>query len=461
MELIEEVAQAGEPLFLAEQPSDSRYQEDINSLALLPIKTTEGIVGVMLLAWAEPNSLSAATRRLLTVFVDLIGNTLERARILETLEQQVADRTRDLSVLYQVTSVVSAHRDLGSITDNALDEILLAVNANLGSIHFRSPDGSNFRLVSQSGIPVDLLDELRVLPVGGHFIGSIIESNEPLVIMDYKHDPKVPEALLQLDCQVYIGTPIRIRGQIQGVLSVYLETTQQYNTDNVRLLMMVVDQLGIALERAQLQAQAEEAVVMEERQRLARELHDAVTQSLYSLTLMADAARKFNDQTMWARSEHYLRMVQSTAKDALKEMRLLVFDLRPTALEEEGFVNALRQRLETVESRARVETRFDVEEIVAPEIEVQVALYRIAQEALNNALKHSQATSMTVKYFAGKDKVSLSIKDNGRGFDPSLESGGIGMRSMRERAEKIGGEFSVMSSKEAGTSIIVSIQEIG
>jgi len=239
-----------------------------------------------------------------------------------------------------------------------------------------------------------------------------------------------------------------------------LETSQHYNTDNVRLLMMVVDQMGIALERAILQEQAEHAIIIEERQRLARELHDAVTQSLYSLTLMADAAQKFNDQSLWARSEHYLRMVQTTARDVLKEMRLLVFELRPSALENEGFVNALRQRLDTVETRAGVETHFEINQVAAPPIDIQVALYRIAQEALNNALKHAQASSVMVSYFADQEHVRLTIQDNGQGFDSAQVNGGIGLKSMRERVERYGGAFCLESRNGHGTTITVDFEEL-
>ena len=460
MEFIWEVGQMTEPLFLPEQPIDSRYDEKVSSLALLPLTTNEGNIGVLLLAWVEHREFTTADRRLLKALTDITGNALDRARIFETLEQQVANRTRDLSVLYQVTSVASAHIDLMSITDKSLDRILAAVGGHAGSIHIRKPEERHFQLVSHRGIPDELLEVMRSMPVDDQFFGSITRKDEPLVIMGFKEDARVPAGLLPLDCEVYIGTPIRTRGQIRGILSIYLESSQQYNTDNVRLLMMAVDQMGIALERALLQEQAEQAIIIEERQRLARELHDAVTQSLYSLTLMADAARKFNDQAMWARSEHYLRMVQSTAIDVLKEMRLLVFELRPSALENEGFVNALRQRLDTVEARAGVETNFDIDQAVVPPIDIQVALYRIAQEALNNALKHSQATSVKVGYFADKDRIELMIQDNGHGFEPEQASSGIGLKSMRERVEKFGGDFCIESNADQGTTVTAVFKEI-
>ena len=139
---------------------------------------------------------------------------------------------------------------------------------------------------------------------------------------------------------------------------------------------------------------------------------------------------------------------------------MLVFELRPSALENEGFVNALRQRLDTVEARAGVETNFDIDQAVVPPIDIQVALYRIAQEALNNALKHSQATSVKVGYFADKDRIELMIQDNGHGFEPEQASSGIGLKSMRERVEKFGGDFCIKSNADQGTTVTAVFKEI-
>ncbi|MEJ2487912.1 MAG: GAF domain-containing protein, partial [Anaerolineales bacterium] len=209
MELVWEVAQSGVPLYVSEQPIDSRYQKDINSIAAHPLSTSEGIIGVVLLAWTDQRSFSPTDRRLLKAFADITGNALDRARILETLEQQVSNRTRDLSVLYQVTSVASAHSDLKTITDKSLERILEAVGGNIGTIHVRDPGDQHFQMVSQQGIPDEILGELGQLPMDDQFFGAIAQYNEPLVIMDFTEDSRVPKGLLPLDCEVFIGTPIK------------------------------------------------------------------------------------------------------------------------------------------------------------------------------------------------------------------------------------------------------------
>jgi two-component system NarL family sensor kinase len=153
-------------------------------------------------------------------------------------------------------------------------------------------------------------------------------------------------------------------------------------------------------------------------------------------------------------------MVSSTAQQVLKEMRLLVYELRPAAFEHEGLVEALRQRLETVENRAGVETDLILEKFIEPSIDVQVGLYRIAQEALNNALKHADATTVTICLNSDGKLLELVITDDGHGFDPENVRLGIGLESMKERTEKLGGVFNIISSSGKGTSIKVTLLEV-
>jgi len=141
-------------------------------------------------------------------------------------------------------------------------------------------------------------------------------------------------------------------------------------------------------------------------------------------------------------------------------MRLLVYELRPLVLRREGLVGALQQRLDAVEKRAGMDARLLTEgeiELAAP---VEEALYRIAQEALNNALKHAAATSVTVRISPEDDRVTLGIVDNGKGFDPQDASaaGGLGLVSMRERAEKLDGTVTIVSAPGKGTSVQVCVK---
>jgi GAF domain-containing protein len=454
-----EAIQSAHPLFFAEEPAGSCFDDRINSTAFLPLQTSEGIVGIMLLAWSQHAEFTDEECRLLAAIADIAGNALDRARVMETLEHQVSVRTRDLSVLYEVTAIASEHRDLNMMLDKSLEKILESVGSEIGAIHILNDKRNEFELIAQRGMPPETAAQIAIMAEDNALTRLIIDQDQPLIIEDIRTDPRVPLPIHSLNCQAYIGVPICTRGETCGVISIFLETIQQFATNYVNLLITLADQLANAIERAQLRERAEQAIIIQERQRLARELHDAMTQSLYSLTLMADAARKFSDEKKWARSEHYLRLVGDTAQQVLKEMRMLVYELRPSALEREGLVEVLRQRLETVEKRAGVETKLLVDQSVEPSVEVQVALYRIAQEALNNALKHAVATSVEIRFYANENHVELEISDNGRGFDPEHTSSGFGLISMEERAKSLGASFEVISSPGEGTRIFVQVEE--
>jgi signal transduction histidine kinase len=208
-------------------------------------------------------------------------------------------------------------------------------------------------------------------------------------------------------------------------------------------------------------ARAEELAVLQERNRLARELHDSVTQSLYSLTLLAEAGQRMiraEDLQQIAGNQTRLGQI---AQQALQEMRLLVYELRPLALKSEGLVGALEQRLETVERRAGIQARVLVEGEVdlAPGLEEE--LYGIAQEALNNALKHARASKIVLSVRMVDKSVILEIADDGQGFDLAevQVKGGLGLISMQERAEKIGGQLDIDSAPGEGTRVSVKVME--
>jgi len=209
-------------------------------------------------------------------------------------------------------------------------------------------------------------------------------------------------------------------------------------------------------------ARAEELAVLQERNRLARELHDSVTQSLYSLTLFTEATRHMAEESGDENIEQYVRQIGVIGLQALKEMRLLVYELRPPELEKEGLVRALRRRLEAVEGRAGVDARVIADESVNLPTDVEQELYRIAQEALNNALKHAAAGSVMVYLYQSDGTTEMEIVDDGVGFNPEdlPDRGGVGLRSVRERAQQIGGSVTIRSQSGKGTSVKVIVSDI-
>jgi signal transduction histidine kinase/ligand-binding sensor domain-containing protein len=202
-----------------------------------------------------------------------------------------------------------------------------------------------------------------------------------------------------------------------------------------------------------------ERAVADERSRLARDLHDSVTQSLYSLTLFTEATRELAEAGKLDQVKHGLVRCADTALQALKEMRLLVYELRPLALRETGLIGAIRHRLDAVETRAGVKTRLVIDGDPETQLSqnVEEVAFRIAQEALNNALKHAHAATIAVRmnYSPEGGGFELEVSDDGKGFDHSTlnEHGGLGLKSIQERAEGIGAQTSIDSTPGEGTCV--------
>jgi signal transduction histidine kinase len=240
--------------------------------------------------------------------------------------------------------------------------------------------------------------------------------------------------------------------RIEQVMAELREQAQELECANHELESTIT-------ENVRLRQLATEAAVIEERNRLSRELHDSVTQALYSQTLYAEAAARQLDAGTTEPAAEHVRQLRLTAQQALREMRLLIFELRPSALETDGFAAAVQARLESVETRTGLEAAVSIDEGVHLTPEMENALYWIVQEALNNALKSAQAKKVKVSLSRKSNHMILQIADDGIGFDPGRSStaGGLGLRSMQERAEKLGGQLKIESQPGAGTVVRVEV----
>jgi signal transduction histidine kinase len=236
-------------------------------------------------------------------------------------------------------------------------------------------------------------------------------------------------------------------------------------------IQLLMRSIRYAMERSRLKRESLEEVnrvreqaelknaVLEERYRIARDLHDSATQSLYSLTLWAETGRRVLAEGGTDLAMEYFDQIGGLAQQSLKEMRLLVHELHPLGLDTHGFIGSIQQRLDAVESRAGVTTSLQVEGELDLPIEMRDGLYWVVQGALNNALRHAGADSVTVTIDSTSDPIELRVSDNGRGFDPSavVGSGGLGLTSMEERLKGMGGTLIIDSHPGEGTTILIQL----
>lgn len=255
-----------------------------------------------------------------------------------------------------------------------------------------------------------------------------------------------------------LAVPLRLKGETIGVLDV-VNKRGGFSPDDVRVISLFAGQASMAIEHARLSQESRRVAILEERQRLARDLHDSVNQNLYGMNLYAQAALRQVAQGNVEAAEAHLKNIQSSAQEALNEMRVLIFELRPPVLESEGLVSALEARLKSVEERTGLKTHLKVRLSGRLPASVEDELYRIAQEGLNNVIKHAQASQVTIHLIHTGRTLLMRIEDDGVGFDACNDcpAGTLGLRAMRERTAAIDGKINIESQPGSGTIITIEV----
>jgi signal transduction histidine kinase len=372
-----------------------------------------------------------------------------------TLEQRVVDRTRDLVTLYEMSAMINRAESLPALLEEVLGRVVPAVDGSAGIILLAAEEDGRLTLAASSGMALGWRDALQGSPLWQ----QVCERRDALLIHDLVADGALASRVADPRCATLVGVPIPGQTGCLGVLAIFGDVAYLFNVEDLGLLGAVAEQLGVAVENTRLRQRAAAALVVEERQRLARDLHDSVTQLLYSQTLFAEGAALSLQQGHLARTAHCVTRLGETTRRALREMRLMIYRLRPAELAELGLVGVLQRRLERVERRAGVRASLISEGVGCLSPVQEEALYYCAEEALNNALKHANASNVWVELSRGDRSLLLSVRDDGCGFDPDQSPAGFGLQNLRERAAGLGGTFVVQSSPGAGTRITVCLPE--
>ena len=255
-----------------------------------------------------------------------------------------------------------------------------------------------------------------------------------------------------------LGIPLLFNDDIYGGLIMFYSEVRDFSEDDLELSRTFGDQATLAIANDRLRHQAEQMAVASERSRLARELHDAVTQTIFSASLLTETLEPIWEMDQ-AEGRKLLSELRQLTRGALAEMRTLLLELRPSALEESALSSLLGQLAEAVTGRTGVPVAAHIEETCELPVNVRVALYRIAQESLNNVVKHARATkvSITLRDCCAGNGVILTVRDNGRGFDPQqVPAGRLGLGIIRERAAAIDAKLSITSESGQGTTVKVT-----
>jgi signal transduction histidine kinase len=355
--------------------------------------------------------------------------------------------------LLEVQRALSSRLDLDTVMRRIAEEARLLIGASFGSVSIHEGDQLCIKALAGDYGPGMFVG--YTMPAHTSASGLAMISGK-VVRVDSLNDPRVHrDAMEQARIQSLLAVPLLSGDTALGVISVGHYSPAAFDENDAHVLLMLAPGAVIALENARLYAQAQQVAVLEERQRLARDLHDAVTQTLFSAGLIADVLPR-----IWQRrpdeAERRLAELRQLTRGALAEMRTLLLELRPDALIEARLGDVLRQLGEAITGRTRLPVTVTVVGDCALPPDVQIALYRIAQEALNNVLRHAHAGQVQIDLSLTEDRVRLWVHDDGQGFAPMpVEAGHFGLRNMQERARNIGASFSINSRPGEGTEVLV------
>jgi PAS domain S-box-containing protein len=396
----------------------------------------------------------------------------EQTQAYQSLENSVSDRTRELSTVLDVSRRIASTLELEPLLNLILDQIQTVIPFS-GAAIFTLED--NLLRVAAFQVP-RLSVQVQPLQLSlehADLYQRVISDQKVVILDDVIGDTPLLRALNESSlnpqyppfehARAWIGIPLIIRDQVMGLLSLTNSEPGYYTQRHARVAMTIANQVAVAIENARLYETSHNLAVLEERQRIARELHDSVTQLLYGICLYCTATSRSLRGGNTAQVEQNLTEIKDNALQALQEMRLLILELNPPKLQKEGLVAALKASLEIIETRTGLETELKTDGIHRLPRSVEAQLYRIAMEALNNLVRYAQAKKITVDLRTGDDWIWLEIRDNGVGFDvaKALSSGGMGLHSMEQRARQLKGRLEVVSQPGSGTRILVEAPVFG
>lgn len=483
--LFEELRRTGQPLFTADDQAAARQRdpalgaaiaaEGIVSALRLPLFDAGGtVMGMLALYHRRQRLYSEGEVRLAQAFANQVGIALQNTRLVEmerAARRAAARQVERLATLAQITEQLLASTGLETVLQVVVGAARRLCDTPVAMVALADADRRTIRAVAAEGALRQFFEEevpeqaVTDAFLQGTATGRAFATGHTVVVEDYAAWPVVTEEqarTVAAGVRALVAAPLRVGGDTIGVLWVADTQVRRFDPDDVQLMEALANQAALAIEHARLEQRSHEAVVLEERARLARDLHDSVTQSLFSLGMLARAAKTQYEKGAPA-LVGTLERIGALAQQALTEMRALLFELRPSVLAEEGLAAALERLTASCRVRFDLPVRFvgTVEADVRLPAEVETAMFRIVQEALNNAAKHAGATEVVVAMTVAERQLCVTVEDNGRGFDltavragmPAVSDGGLGMRTMRERATAAGIALRITSAPGRGTRV--------
>lgn len=450
---------------------------DVRSYLAVPLIARDRIIGFMRMSHTRPSMFTEQHARLAEAVAGHAAIAIDNAQLIQSGHERLVEVERRRQVaetLRGFLAILNSNTPSDRVLDYVLDQACRLLRTDTATVYHLNDETHLLTPRATRNIPAEYIPKLNVA-VGEGAVGQAVLQRRPYILTDFgsiavstidASDLESMRNWVSSNFRTLLAVPLLIKQEVYGGISLYFRESRTVGAEDTELAMSFADQAALAIENARLYSQVGELASMEERQRLARELHDSVSQALYGIQLGAQTARELlNGDTAEEELKSVLveplDYVLSLADAGLAEMRALIFELRPDALQSEGLVSALNKQANALQVRHHLKVEPSLCEEPALTMEAKAALYRVAQEALHNIVKHARATKAMIRLASGPEVVELCVEDDGAGFDPSgAFPGHLGLRSMRERIARLDGTLSIESAPERGTCISARVPRI-
>lgn len=407
--------------------------------------------------------LEQYSERLISLFVQYLSVQLAQQEASIRLKNKLLERRAwELSVLSSSSAFINSTLEVQQVLDSILAQVGKIMGTNTCAIYGLDAVEQRLKVIAHQGLNPRYTGNISI-PVGQGVVGVAVNTRKPVVLCNVQEKWtkfSAPEFIIPVLDDINFGavlaTPLIHKEKVLGCVAVFHSRPYQFPQAQQSLLSIFADQAAMALENARLHKKAKELVIVEERNRIARDLHDSVSQSLFSVVLNAEACIRMLEGNNVGKALETMTKLQSIAQETSSEIKNLIFELRPTALNEKGLISALSSHIEVFSKRNGLPVNFSYQNVRRLPENLELSLYRVAQEAMTNVVKHASAQRIDVSLCFESSEVLLTVTDDGQGFDSkqSFESRKkMGLATMQERIESNGGEFLVSSAAGYGTTV--------
>ncbi|MCC7119647.1 MAG: GAF domain-containing sensor histidine kinase [Anaerolineales bacterium] len=388
---------------------------------------------------------------------------IQNARLVEQMRGRDTTLTRrnlDMSLLNDIASTLTSSLDLDQILEHTLALVMNYLNVEAGEIFLLEEDKNTLRLVLHRGESAEVFWNRKTFRLGEGYPGIVAQTRKPLIGSHLPADKNfIRLELVRAGFQQIACIPLLSGENLIGVMNTATRSAEPIDERNVEMLVAVATWAGLAIENAQLHANARRLAVLEERNRIGMDLHDGIIQSIYGVGLSLESAKHSLEAEALAKEQ--IQRAIDQLNHVIRDIRAYILDLRPRQLGNEGLINGIKRLL--AEYRANT---FSETNLIEPRVELDelshaqsVALFHICQEALANIAKHAKAKKVEVSLWTAQDRLLMEIKDNGQGFavDKTQTALGHGLANMQTRIRSVGGDFEISSTPGEGAAILVWI----